>query len=71
MVTAPDGTQTRVRLYDDGQHGDGRVADGFYAGLYTRVNQALVVQPVLERGVEQPPPAHGRGRLSRARPGSQ
>jgi hypothetical protein len=50
-----------VRLYDDGRHGDGRIADGLYAGLYTRVNQALVVQPKLERGVEQPPPAMDEG----------
>ena len=43
-VTAPNGAVTPVRLYDDGQHGDGAADDGFYAGLYTQVNQAERVQ---------------------------
>lgn len=42
-VTAPDGTVTPVRLYDDGQHNDGHPNDGFYAGVYTQVNQAEMV----------------------------
>ena len=43
------------------QHGDGAAGDGLYAGLYTRVNQAIVAQPKPERGVEQPPPALDEG----------
>ena len=43
IVTAPDGTQTSVPLYDDGQHDDGAPGDGFYAGIYERVNQATPV----------------------------
>ena len=49
-VTGPDGQLTPVVLYDDGQHGDGEADDGFYAGLYTRVNQAEVVGPQGEDG---------------------
>jgi hypothetical protein len=45
FVTAPDGTETRVMLADDGQHGDGMPSDGLYAGLYTLVTQASVVEP--------------------------
>lgn len=45
FVTSPDGTLTRVRLHDDGQHGDGAARDGLYANLYTRVNRAEVVFP--------------------------
>ncbi|MGD2147157.1 MAG: VWA domain-containing protein, partial [Anaerolineae bacterium] len=53
-VTAPDGTTTIVPLYDDGEHGDGGRDDGFYAGLYTLVNQADVVYPEGEE--DQPTP---------------
>jgi hypothetical protein len=44
-VSAPDGTETHFWLFDDGEHGDGGARDGFYAGLYTLVNQAEVVYP--------------------------
>jgi hypothetical protein len=60
-ITAPDGVETQVPLHDDGQHDDGAAGDGLYAGLYTRVNQATTVQPKLERGVENPPPAQDEG----------
>jgi hypothetical protein len=44
-VTAPNGTETIVPFHDDGEHGDGALNDGLYAGLYTAVNQADVVYP--------------------------
>jgi hypothetical protein len=53
-VTAPDGTETLVWLHDDGQHGDGGRDDGFYAGLYTLVNQANRVYPEGEEGQSTP-----------------
>lgn len=56
MVIAPDGTETVVPLADDGEHGDGAVGDGLYAGLYTLVNQANAVDPPQEPGV---PPEQG------------
>lgn len=39
-VTAPDGIMTQVPLFDDGQHDDGKMGDGLYAGVYTLVTQA-------------------------------
>jgi hypothetical protein len=48
FVTAPDGTETRVMLADDGQHDDGMPGDGLYAGLYTLVTQANLVEPLGE-----------------------
>jgi hypothetical protein len=45
IVTAPDGTETRIRLFDDGQHDDGQAGDGFYNGYYTKVNQAQLIPP--------------------------
>jgi hypothetical protein len=54
-VIGPDGTSTLVPLYDDGLHGDGAAGDGFFAGLYTLVTQALEVAPV-DEGVPNPPP---------------
>ena len=53
-VTAPDGTRTHTWLFDDGNHGDGKADDGFYAGLYTLVNQANVVYPEGEEGQVTP-----------------
>jgi len=55
IVTAPDGTETTVRLLDDGQNNDGLADDGFYAGTYTRINQAERVQPAREEGGDQTP----------------
>ncbi len=49
-ITAPDGTETHLWLFDDGEHGDGQADDGFYAGLYTLVNQAQPVSPSGEEG---------------------
>ncbi|MEM9776523.1 MAG: choice-of-anchor X domain-containing protein, partial [Chloroflexota bacterium] len=49
-VTSPDGQLTPVVLYDDGQHGDGEPNDGFYAGMFTRVNQAEAIGPQGEDG---------------------
>jgi hypothetical protein len=44
-ITAPSGMETMVPFYDDGEHGDGAVNDGLYAGYFTAVNQAEVVYP--------------------------
>jgi hypothetical protein len=53
-VTAPDGTETLVPLNDDGEHGDGAANDGFYAGMYTVVNQADIVFPQGEDAQSDP-----------------
>ena len=53
-VIAPDGTETLVPLNDDGEHGDGAANDGFYAGMYTVVNQANVVEPQGEDAQSNP-----------------
>ena len=53
-VTAPDGTETLVPLNDDGESGDGAANDGFYAGMYTVVNQANVVEPQGEDAQSNP-----------------
>lgn len=55
LVTAPNGAESRVPLYDDGQHDDGEAGDGFYAGFYTLVNQAVAVAPQGE-DTQQPAP---------------
>ena len=55
LVTSPNGLETRVPLFDDGQHDDGEANDGFYGGLYTRVNQAEAIAPSGEQG-QQPQP---------------
>ncbi len=60
LVTAPDGTQTVVRLFDDGQHGDGAASDGFYANFYTRANQAIAEAPRGE-DVQEPAPPNDEG----------
>jgi hypothetical protein len=49
-VTAPDGIEGHVQLFDDGEHGDGMVNDGLYAGLYTRVNRWYNPPPPPEEG---------------------
>ncbi len=54
FVTAPDGTETHLMLADDGQHGDGMPSDGLYAGLYTLVTQANVVEPAGEEPLGDP-----------------
>jgi hypothetical protein len=61
LITSPTGRMTLVQLMDDGQHGDGRMGDGFFAGQYSLVNEALLVQPVPEEGVPNPPPAVDEG----------
>lgn len=61
IVTSPDGTRTVVRLYDDGEHGDGNANDGLYSGVYERVNQANPVQPIREEGGEQLPKPRDEG----------
>ena len=66
FVTAPDGTETRVQLSDDGRHGDGQAADGLYAGLYTLVNQADAVQPTGEDGQSEPKDEGGYRVVARA-----
>lgn len=54
-ITPMNGISTTIPLHDDGQHGDGAAGDGFFAGLYTLVNQAEEVQPVEEEGGTTPP----------------
>jgi hypothetical protein len=66
FVTAPDGTETRVMLADDGQHDDGMPRDGLYAGLYTLVTQAEVVQPQGEDATSEPDDEGGYRVLVRA-----
>ncbi len=61
LVTSPDGTRTVVPLYDDGDHDDGNAGDGFYGGVYERVNQANPVQPVREEGGEKLPDPRDEG----------
>jgi hypothetical protein len=56
IVTAPDGRQSVVSMFDDGQHGDGGAGDGLYAGVYTLVNQANPVAPTGEDPLQPPPP---------------
>ncbi|CAN5843149.1 hypothetical protein BH10CHL1_BH10CHL1_01780 [soil metagenome] len=55
LIAAPNGVESRVPLFDDGQHGDGGPGDGFYAGFYTLVNQAEPVAPTGEN-INQPTP---------------
>jgi Mg-chelatase subunit ChlD len=55
-ITPMNGISTTLSLHDDGQHGDGAAGDGFFAGLYTLVNQAQEVAPV-DEGVASPAPA--------------
>jgi hypothetical protein len=45
LITAPDGTETELPLFDDGMHGDGEEGDGFYGNWYTLANQANQVEP--------------------------
>lgn len=56
QVLAPSGRSTNVTLYDDGAHGDGAADDGFYAGVYTLVNQAEAVAPQGESPSDPPVP---------------
>ncbi|MFN2182839.1 MAG: hypothetical protein ACK2UU_02560, partial [Anaerolineae bacterium] len=66
FVTAPDGTETRVMLADDGQHDDGMPRDGLYAGLYTLVTQSKAVQPQGEDATSEPDDEGGYRVLVRA-----
>lgn len=63
LVTAPDGVESNVPLFDDGQHGDGEAGDGFYAGMYTLVNQAVAVAPQGEQTQEPTPNDEGSYRV--------
>ena len=56
IVTGPDGRQSNIPLYDDGEHDDGAADDGFYAGFYTLVNQAEAVPPQGESPTDPPAP---------------
>ncbi len=60
IVTAPDGTETRLPLFDDGQHEDGAAGDGVCANRYTRANQSLLVQPA-DEGASNPTPLEEGG----------
>ena len=42
--------ESKVKLYDDGNHGDGLAGDGFYGNVFRRVTQASVNNPVPEPG---------------------
>ena len=66
FVTAPDGTETTVPMFDDGEHGDGAPSDGFYAGLYTALNQAEIVYPSIEDAEHDPDDEGGYRVLARA-----
>jgi Mg-chelatase subunit ChlD len=61
IVTAPDGSETVVQLFDDGEHGDGAAHDGIYGGVYTRVNQSKAVSPPTEEGGRDPQPKNQAG----------
>jgi len=52
VVTAPDGVDSRLTLYDDGAHGDGLADDGFYANWYRRTIAYDVVNPTAAEGEE-------------------
>jgi hypothetical protein len=56
LVTAPDGMQTMVPLFDDGEHGDGAAGDGVCGGLFTKVNQSQTVPSPPEDEGEQTTP---------------
>lgn len=56
LVTAPDGSETQLPLFDDGLHGDGLPDDGFYGNFYTLANQAHSVTPSGEDPNEPPQP---------------
>jgi hypothetical protein len=45
LISAPDGSETELELFDDGEHGDGEAGDGFYGNYYTLANQANTVYP--------------------------
>lgn len=61
VITAPDGTETTLRLYDDGQNGDGNAGDGLFCGLYSLLNQAPESQPPQEEDAEDQPQALPEG----------
>lgn len=61
IVTAPDGTETTLRLYDDGLNGDGNAGDGLFCGLYSLLNQAPQSQPPAEGGADSQPQALPEG----------
>ncbi|NJN68609.1 MAG: PKD domain-containing protein [Chloroflexaceae bacterium] len=67
VVTAPDGTETTIPLFDDGEHGDGAADDGFYAGRYTLVNQAEAVSPGETQGEDPPDEGSYQVRVSVSR----
>jgi hypothetical protein len=52
-VTAPNGNQVQLSLYDDGAHDDGAAGDGLFGNWYTAVNQAYVATPP-DEGVPEP-----------------
>jgi hypothetical protein len=61
QVTAPNNMLANVRLFDDGEHGDGAADDGMYGGTYGPINQATPFTPTQEPGVPAPPPANDEG----------
>ena len=59
-ITAPDGHRQAIKLYDDGNHGDGEPNDGLYGNTYFGTSQAGVVAPPPEDVVDgQEPEAVG------------
>ncbi len=57
-ITAPNGVETLLTLFDDGNHDDGAANDGLYANFYTRVTQSAAVPPT---GEEKNPPPKDEG----------
>ncbi len=45
VIEAADGARNKLRLYDDGRHGDGSADDGFYANAYDRTIAGDEVDP--------------------------
>ncbi len=46
-VDSPSGARTVLRLYDDGEHGDGAANDGFYGNVYV-AEESFAVAPSAE-----------------------
>ena len=63
MVTCGN-DETKVMLYDDGNHGDGLAGDGFYGNVFRRTTQASKNAPAAEEGAEILPIPNDEGSCS-------
>jgi hypothetical protein len=63
-VKCQGGEETKVMLYDDGQHGDGLAGDGFYGNVFRRTTQASTNPPAAEDGAEILPQPNDEGSCS-------